>query len=231
VVDILANVSLQRERAIVRAEKARVGRALYGLAIMAPNTNFWLAINPDAIRSKKKLEAELINMGLTPDDAENIIQEPKVPGIDPKTGLVKYRVNPGMRNAPNVFPVRIDGKDRFIVFNPGDPRAKRMVEALKNLDAHQLSEGLGTIAEATRLIAAMNTQYNPVFGAWNFARDLGSAAINLESTAIAGKQADVFSLLSPTKGIPAPLYKSSGVMIFSATIGWFGSVAYEAPII
>jgi len=203
VVDILANVSLQRERAIVRSEKARVGRALYGLAIMAPNTNFWLPINPDAIRSKKKLVAELINMGLTPDDAENIIQEPKVPGIDPKTGLVKYRVNPGMRNAPNVFPVRIDGKDRFIVFNPGDPRAKRMVEALKNLDAHQLSEGLGTIAEATRLIAAMNTQYNPVFGAWNFVRDVGSAAINLESTAIAGKQAEVLSLLSPSKGIPA----------------------------
>jgi hypothetical protein len=203
VTDILANISLQRERAIVRSEKARVGRALYGLAIMAPNTKFWLAINPDAIRSKKKVEAELIAMGLRPEDAENIIQEPKVPGIDPKTGLVKYRVNPGMRNAPNVFPVRIDGKDRFIIFNPGDPRAKRMVEALKNLDAHQLSEGLGTIAEATRLIAAMNTQYNPVFGAWNFARDVGSATVNLESTAIAGKQAEVLDLVNPFKGIPA----------------------------
>jgi len=191
VVDIFGNVALQRERAIVRAEKARVGRALYGLAIMAPNPDFWMPINPEAIKNKKKLLAELQGLGLSPSDAENILLEPRTARIDKVTGLVTYKVNPALRNSPNVFHVRVDGKDRFIIFNPGDPRAKNMVEALKNLDANHVSEGLGTVAEATRLLAAMNTQYNPVFGAWNFARDVSAGTINLASTPIADRKSEV----------------------------------------
>ena len=42
VVDILANVALQRERAITRAQKNRVAQAVYGLAVQNPNTDFWL---------------------------------------------------------------------------------------------------------------------------------------------------------------------------------------------
>ena len=126
VVDILNNIALQREMAIVRSEKARVGRALYGMALQAPNPEFWMPINPDAIKNKKKLIAELKAMGLDPADAENILQEPRTPRIDKKTGMVEYAVNPAMRNMPNVFPVRINGKDRFIIFNPADKRAMRI---------------------------------------------------------------------------------------------------------
>jgi hypothetical protein len=49
VVDVFNNIALQREKAINKAEKARVGRALYGLAITAPNPDFWLPVNPSAI--------------------------------------------------------------------------------------------------------------------------------------------------------------------------------------
>lgn len=192
VVDIFGNIALQRERAIIRAEKARVGRALYGLAITSPNPEFWMAINPAAIKNKKKLIAELKSLGLRPDDAENIIQEPRVPTFDKQTGQVKYEVNPALRNSPNVFPVRINGEDRFIFFNPGDPRAKRMVEALKNLDAQQMNEALNMVAELTRKYAAMNTQYNPVFGLWNFARDTMAGAINLNGTPLENRKAEVF---------------------------------------
>lgn len=191
VVDILNNIALQREMAIVRSEKARVGRALYGMALQAPNPEFWMPINPDAIKNKKKLVAELQAMGLDPDTAENIFQQPRSPSIDKKTGLVQYRINPNVLNAENVFPVRINGKDRFIIFNPADERAKRMVKALKNLDANQLENGLDTVAELTRLIAAMNTQFNPVFGAWNFVRDVESAAVNVTGTPIADKRMEV----------------------------------------
>jgi hypothetical protein len=191
VVDIFGNIALEREKAIIRGEKARVGRALYGLAIMAPNPNFWMPINPDAIKNKTKLLAELQSLGLSPTDADNILLEPKTARIDKTTGLVTYKVNPALRDSPNVFQVRVNGKDRFIIFNPGDPRAKSMVEALKNLDANHVSEGLGLIAESTRLIAAMNTQYNPVFGAWNFARDISAGTINLASTPIADRKSEV----------------------------------------
>ena len=199
VADIFANVASQRERAIVRAEKARVGMALYGLAIKFPNPGFFLAVNPDAIKDEAALIKELQAMGFDAQDAKSIIQEPKTPYIDEKTGLVAYRVNPLLRNSDNVFPVRIDGKDRFIFFNPNDERAMRMVSAIKNLDAEGLGLILGNAAKVTRWIASVNTQYNPVFGAYNFIRDVGGAQFNLTTTPIAGKQAavtkNVFSAL------------------------------------
>lgn len=197
VVDIFANIALQRERAIIRSEKARVGRALYGLAITAPNPGFWLPVNPAAIKNRQKLINELIGLGLTPTDADNLIMEPKVAGFDKATGLVKYQVNPAMRNSDNVFPVRINGEDRFVFFNTSDPRALRMVQAMKNLDAEQLGWVLGNVGRVTRWIASVNTQYNPVFGAWNFARDAGGAAFNLSTTPIAGKQYEVMKGIFP----------------------------------
>lgn len=193
VVDVLANIALQREAAIIRGEKAKVGRALYALAIQNPNPNFWKPVNPDAIRNKKKLKEEMKSFDLTMEEADALFAEPPSPRIDPATGLVEYKVNPALRNSPNVFAVRVNGEDRFIFFNPGEPRAKRMAEALKNLDANQLEGYLGTVAEATRLIAAMNTQYNPVFGAWNFVRDVFGGTINLASTEIKDKKMQVLS--------------------------------------
>jgi hypothetical protein len=191
VVDIVGNIALQRERSIVRAEKARVGRALYALAIQNPNPNFWMPINPDAIKNKKKLYAEMVSMGMSPADAQNIIQEPKVASIDSTTGLVRYYVNPSLRKSDNVLPVIINGEERFVFFNPGNPQAKRMVESLKNLDVNQIDETVQGIAEVTRFIAAASTQYNPVFGAFNFARDIQGAAINLSSTPIADRKLQV----------------------------------------
>ncbi len=191
VADIMGNIALQRERAIVRAEKARVGRAVYALAITNPNPNFWMPINPDAIKNKKKLYAEMVAMGMSPADAQNIIKEPKVASIDSTTGLVRYSVNPALRKSDNVLPVIINGEERFVFFNPGNPSAKRMVESLKNLDVNQMDEALSTIAEITRFIAAASTQYNPVFGAFNFVRDVQGAAINLSSTPIADRKLQV----------------------------------------
>jgi hypothetical protein len=192
VVDIVGNIAIQRQRAIVRSEKARVGRALYGLAITSPNPEFWMPINPAAIKNKKKLVQELKNMGIDPSEAENIIQEPKVPRLNKQTGQIEYVINVNKRMADNVFSVRVNGEDRYIFFNPGDPRAKRMVKALQNLDADQLSGIMGKVAEMTRFYAALNTQYNPVFGAWNFMRDNMAGAINLIGTPIASRKLEVF---------------------------------------
>lgn len=199
VTDILANIAAQRERAIVRAEKGRVGKALYGLAILNPNPGFWLPVNPDAVKNKQALADELASLGIDPNEAMNLIEEPKVPYIDYTTGQpqVKYRVNPMLRNSDNVFAIRIDGKDRFIFFNPNDPRALRMAKAIKNLDAEQLGWVLGNTAKVTRWIASVNTQYNPVFGAYNFIRDVLGAQFNLSTTAIKGKQAEVSKNVLP----------------------------------
>ena len=197
VADIFANIANQRERAIVRAEKARVGTALYGLAIMNPNPDFWLPVNPDAIKNEKALLAELRKLGINEADAANIIQEPQTAVLDPDTGTVTYKVNPILRNSPNVFAIRINGQERFIFFNASDPRAMRMVQAIKNLDAEEMGWALGNAAKVTRWIASVNTQYNPVFGAYNFIRDTLGAQFNLSTTAIAGKQAQVTAGVFP----------------------------------
>jgi hypothetical protein len=197
VVDIFSNIAVQREKAIVNAEAAKVGRALYGLVISNPNPGFWKAVNPDAIKNKKKLEDELIMLGLNPTDAQNLFQEPKSPSIDPKTGLVRYKVNPTLRDSKNVVAIKVNGKDRYVFFNGNDPRALRMAETLKNLESEQLNMVLGMVGSATRWMAAVNTQYNPVFGAWNFLRDVGSATINLTNTPLAGKQAQVLLSTMP----------------------------------
>jgi GNAT superfamily N-acetyltransferase len=197
VIDIFENIALQREQAIMKSEKARVGRALYGLAIKYPNSKFWLPINPDAIKNKDKLIEELEDLNLTAADAASIAKEPASATFNKKTGLVEYQVNPLLRNSDNVFPIRINGKDRFIIFNGSDPRAARMVQSLKNLDAEQMGLALGTSGEVTRFMASVNTQYNPVFGAWNFVRDVQGAALNLSTTKLAGKELQVLKGVFP----------------------------------
>jgi hypothetical protein len=207
--DILGNLIAQRERALIRAEKSKVGQALYGLALTNPNPDLWLPVNPDAIKNKQALIAELDSLGYkdAAEIANNLMEEPKSRYIskekkqfvDPDTGLpmqvteesVKLKLDNLKRFGDNVFPVRINGKDRYIFFNKNDPKALRMVHSLMNLDADSLGDIEGTIAKATRWFASVNTQYNPIFGVVNLIRDIGGSTLNLSTTAIAGDQAKV----------------------------------------
>jgi hypothetical protein len=203
VADIIANIALQRERTITRAEKRRIGEALYGLVLKAPNDEFWTAIDPKlSPRNVMATQMQLIAMGLDPADAESIAQEPKTRYVDKATGIVHERINPAMRGMDNVLAVRIDGEDKFVFFNKGDERAMRMVTALKNLDADQLGSVMGTVAKMTRWFASVNTQYNPVFGVTNITRDVQTALLNLSSTPLKDHKADVAKhVLSALRGI------------------------------
>lgn len=190
VVDIMANIAMARERAIVRGEKNRIPMALYGLALQSPNTGFWKPVNPQ--KNRAALDAELVDMGLAPTQADNLVDEPRQKRIG-KFGMVESYVNVALRNAPHVVAVRINGEDRFLFFNKHNDRALRMAEAIKNVGEDQLDGFMGVVGSFTRLLAAMNTQYNPIFGAVNLVRDVGEGSINLSSTPIAGKQAEVLT--------------------------------------
>ena len=213
--DILGNIIAQRERALIRAEKIRVGRALFGLVLQNANPNFWLAINPDAVKSKEALIAELSSLGLEDPEglANNLMKEPTERYLkkevkvtyDPDTGLpidstkevVDSKINVLNRYKDNVFPVRINGKDRYIFFNAKDPRALRMVQALKNLDVEQVSSVVGILGQFTRWFKNVNTQYNPIFGFVNLNRDIQGAMLNLSTTAIKGQQKAVLAGVLP----------------------------------
>lgn len=158
VVDILANIAMQRERAIVRGEKNRVAQSLVGLVRANENPEFWLV---DEVPTERV--------------------------FNPTTGLVEDRVDPMYKSRDNAVVAKIKDpsgavREHAVLFNEEDPRALRMAQALKNLDAQQLNGLLGVSAKITRYFAAVNTQYNPVFGVVNLVRDVQGAMLNLSST-------------------------------------------------
>jgi hypothetical protein len=112
------------------------------------------------------------------------------------------------RIKPNVVVARVKDektgeiKHIGVQFNEKNERAARMASALKNMDMDTMGEILGNLGKITRYVSAINTQYNPVFGVTNFFRDMGTAAFNLSTTPIAGKQKTVLSNVLPAmKGI------------------------------
>ena len=178
VVDILANIALQRERAIVRGEKNRVATALVGLVNLNPNKAFW-----------------------------NVGPPPATKVYDPASNSVVERQDPLYKSRDNVVMAKVKGKDgvvteQAVTFNEDDPRALRMAMSLKNLDAAQLEGLLGVSAKITRYFAAINTQYNPIFGTVNLVRDVQGALFNLTSTPLKGKALAIAGhTLSALKGI------------------------------
>lgn len=196
VVDILANVAMQRERVISRGERNRIGNSLVVMALQNPNDSFWFVIDPkgaDAAKAKQKL----IDFGMSPPDADNVMGSPTQRYIDPKSGRVTYAPNSLFMNAPNVMATRINGEDKFVIFNARNPRANRLVESLKGVGAAQLGRVWNGFGRVTRYLSAINTQYNPAFGLYNLLRDLQGAALNLSTTPLAGKQRSVIANALP----------------------------------
>ena len=164
VTHILGHIAMQRETALTRGEKNNVVKQLYLMAAQNPDREFW---------SLDKL--------------------PTTKTVDPATGYVRTGVDPAFKTRPNVVMVRVAGRDVAITFNEHNPQALRLAEAMKNLDVGDLHVVLGLAAKGTRWFAAVNTQYNPIFGLINFARDFQEGMLNLSTTPIAGKQRDVAS--------------------------------------
>ena len=186
---------MQRERAITRGEKNRVSQAVYGLALSAPNPEFWIPVNPELNKrltpaALAKVVAELVGIGVNPIDAQNLATEPVQRFVDPNTGLESQRINPALRSRENVLSTRINGEERYVFFS-NKKRAQEMVRGLKNLDAAQVSGALQVIAPVTRWFASINTQYNPIFGLTNGVRDFSTGMLNLSSTDIADKRGEV----------------------------------------
>lgn len=167
VTNILGHIAMQREAALTRGEKNNVAKKLYLLASQNPDANLWA-----------------------------VDKVPKIKTVG-DNGVVRETPDPMFKMRPNVVVVRIAGKDAAIVFNERNPQALRMAEAIKNQDATDLGWLLQQAAKVTRYFSMINTQLNPIFGIVNFIRDVQGAALNLSSTPLAGKQAQVAKHLFP----------------------------------
>ena len=196
VTNMLAHVLIQREAAITRAEKNRVGMALYGLVLTNPNSDVWTTIRPQM--KKADLEASLTAMGVDVAAQGDMDMAPTKQSVHPSTGKVVNITNPMYKTMDNALVVKVNGEDRVILFNEKNERAMRMASAMKNQDGITgLNLASRAVAKPTRWIASLATQYNPAFGAVNVTRDTLGALVNLSTTPIAGKQ------LAVLKGIKA----------------------------
>lgn len=161
VTHILSHIAMQREAAITRGEKNNVAKRLYVLAAQNPDPDLWS------------------------------LDLPKKKAIDPDTGLVKTVVDRAAALHDNVLMVRIAGHDKHLVFNPKNDQAARLAIAMRNLDATELDRFTRLMGKLTRWFAAVNTQYNPVFSMFNFARDIQGAMLQLSTTPLAGQEMQV----------------------------------------
>lgn len=167
VTNILAHIAMQREAALTRGEKNHVVKKLYLMAAQNPDDEYWQIDAP-----------------------------PEIKTIDSSTGFVRTMVDPAYKHLPHVVMVRIGGRDQAIVFNEHNKEAVRLAQAMKNLDIDDLHVVLGLAAKGTRWFASVNTQYNPIFGLINFARDVQAGLLNLSTTELAGQEKAVASKIS-----------------------------------
>lgn len=188
VTNILAHIAMQREVALTRGEKNRVAKKLYLMAAQNPDPEIWTVDKPPMIKT-----------------------------VDRETGFVRSGVDPMYRNKANVVMMRIGGRDHAIVFNERNPQAVRLAVSLKNQDIGDVGPAITTTHDlttkiirstvdggkkGTRWLASVNTQYNPVFGIINFARDVQAAVMQLSTTPIAGQERAVAAYVWPAlKGI------------------------------
>jgi len=172
VTNILSHIVMQREAALTRGEKNNVAKRLYLLAAQNPDPSLWSLDLP-----KKKI-------------------------LDPDTGLVRTEVDRSAvaNKTGTAIAIRIGGKDKYLVFNERNERAARLALAVKNMDAAELDWLSRTMGHITRWLAAVNTQYNPVFSVFNILRDLQGASLQLSDTKLAGKQKDVLANIAKNTG-------------------------------
>ncbi len=168
VTNILGHIAMQREAALTRGEKNLVLQKLYVLVGQNPLRDFWRLDSP-----------------------------PMTKTVDPVTGTVRRQIDGAYRNLSNVVTLRIAGKDASIIFEEGNPQAMRLATAMKGADVGDLGFVSSVVSKYTRWFAAVNTQYNPIFGVVNMLRDVQGAALNLSTTPIAGQERRVLAGVLP----------------------------------
>jgi hypothetical protein len=161
---ILANVVAAAQASIIRAEKAKVGRALYEMVKGTDAPNLWTV---DQVEYTKY--------------------------VDPRTGLVRQVVNPNFVLAPNVVRVRINGEDFHITFNPQDESMARLAAAFKNLSNENMGRFLAVLHGINRFLSTINTTLTPEFVITNALRDVQTAMVAIGMTDAAALRTKVLA--------------------------------------
>jgi len=110
-----------------------------------------------------------------------------------RNGLNREVPDPRFKMRDNVVMYKVDGIDHAIVFNEDNPNNTRLALSIKKMDGVDLDKFESFVAQGTRWLASVNTQYNAIFGIVNLVRDTQGMALNLSSTALKGQQKSVIA--------------------------------------
>ena len=148
--NILANIIVQANEAIVRAEKNRVGKAFLNFVNANPNEDLWVV-----------------------DEAK------KSPFFNENTGEVEYRIDPKYRRAKNIMSVKVNGKEYHITIKDNTTiEENTLAKAMVNLGSERSNKVLQGLSMLNRYFALINTSMVPEFVLTNMSRDLQTAMIN-----------------------------------------------------
>jgi hypothetical protein len=139
----------QAQEVAVRAEKNRVGRSLFDLASHNPSEALWEVKDVITKRYYNKTTGRVEEMA-----------------VDPAT----------MRLEPNELAVKINGKEKRIIFH--DPR---LAAAAGTVGADQMGAIIRILSMASRYFSAVNTMLDPEFVIRNAFRDMTTAQINIRN--------------------------------------------------
>jgi N12 class adenine-specific DNA methylase len=210
--NILAHLVAQVADTIVRAERAKVGKAFLQMVEENPDPALWtvrtkdnlptrevLAKNPAYTALQGKLKRRQDALQKATDGAEIERLQDEIAELRLEMDATPARQVAEVDDfewikADNVLPVTRDGKVHYIQIENQD-----LARVMKNLGAADQGKAIRALARLNRTLAMVNTSLNPEFVITNFERDFQTAMINLSGEQSAKLAAKV------AKGIPAAM--------------------------
>lgn len=220
--DLLAHLFEQVGTTIVRAEKAKVGRAFLQMVeqnqdetrfkIYDPKnkatmpTTRKIVDNPVVKRLKRKISRRKYALKRVTDEQELQTLREEIALFERQlenenARVVKDIINPGLLNEDNIYSVtRENGSIVHIEIMDKD-----LARAMKNITTNQHGKFVRAMAMTTRYLARMSTSLSPEFLITNFERDIQTALVHLVGEKKAGIQSNRKLAKEVLKGIPGAM--------------------------
>ena len=171
--DIMANLMLQNQNAIIRSERNRVGQSFLELIRNEPN--------------------------LTSEYARIVAQKPTVRVL--QNGVVRTRPDPNLAFRDDILVVKESGQEVYIQID--DPRIALAMKGSTGLSPQHTGFAIKALGKINRYLSNINTSWNPEFLVTNMVRDVQTAGVNLNQYEMNGlvPQTRSRALPSALKGI------------------------------
>ena len=158
--DIMANLMVQNQNAIVRAERNRVGQSFLELIRNEPN--------------------------LTSSYARIVGRRPTVRVLS--NGVVRTRPDPQFRDRDDILIVKEGGQEVYIEID--DPRIALAMRGASGMSPQHAGVVVKALGKVNRYLSNINTSYNPEFLITNMVRDLQTAGVNINQYEMNGLTSD-----------------------------------------